>query len=176
MMTTSHNRVAARAQRTRAAPFPIPPAVDEELEWFFSVQKSEVEDETMGDEDEGYTAAAIAYRKIRVRLLEMEDRDAGVLKSAYRPGPWPAELHESLGRLTGVVVRLASAEIGWPEDSAEQDKLEARVGGYLERARIQSGVAALARFRPRATEFLKSAIQSYARERGRGPSLVPRMA
>jgi hypothetical protein len=175
-MMTSNHCIAAGAKGTRAAPFPISPAVDEELEWFFAVQNGDVEYESWGDEDGGYTAGAMAYRKIRIWLLEMEDRDAAVLKSAYTPGPWPAQLHETLGRLTGVVVRLASAEIGWPEDSAEQDKLEARAGAYLDRARVQSGTAPLTRFRSRATELLRSAIQSDARERGRGPSLAPRTA
>jgi hypothetical protein len=54
--------------------------------------------------------------------------------------------------------------------------LEARVGTYLERARVQSGIGVLARFRPRATEYLRTAIKSYARERGREPSVAPRMA
>jgi len=176
MTTMLNHPVETRAAGTKASPFPIPPVVEEELEWFFSVQKSHVDNESIGDEDGDRAAAAIAYRKIRVWLLEMEDRDAGVLKSAYAPGPWPRELHEAVGRLTGIVVRLASAEIGWPEDPSEQEMLEARVGTYLERARVQGGIGVLARFRPRATEYLRTAIKSYARERGREPSVAPRMA
>jgi len=176
MTTMLNHRVETQAHSTKASPFPIPPVVEEELDWFFSVPKGDVDDESVGDEDDGPVTAAMAYRKIRGWLVEMEDRDAGVLKSAYKPGPWPNELHQALGRLTGIVVRLASADVGWPEDASEQEMLEARVGICLVKERVQGGVASLARFRRRATEYLRNAIKSYARERGRGPSVAPRMA
>ena len=147
---------------------------DEELRWFFKMAEGEA-----GSTLDRRTVAlgfgrgsARAYRKIRGWLLAMTDRDAGVLKAAYMVGPWPPGVRDELGRLSGVVVRLASAEVGWPDDSTEQQLLEAQVANQLEAARLRDGPAAFIRFRRRAKELLKTALRSYERERGDGPSAV----
>ncbi len=64
------------------------------------------------------------YWQIRKRLGRMGDPDAGVLGAAYAPRPWPRALRRELGRLTGIVVRLASVDSGeWPEERNAQDVL-----------------------------------------------------
>jgi hypothetical protein len=136
---------------------------DEELRWFFSVPVD-------------ITGGSRVYRQIRRWLLAIPERDAGVLKAAYTPGPWPDGLGAALGRLTGILVRLVSAEAGWPEQSWDRDLLEARTAKHLEASRAKVGSGVLAPYREQAIELLKTARNSYLRERGVEPCAVGRRA
>ena len=156
-------------------PFPPPGPADQELEWFFTMAESDMgarsnyaavldaaDDLTMEDRAE----AAHAQRQILKRLREVGDHDAGVLKAAYIARPWPLVLREGLGRVTGVLVRLACVDLGLPEDDAQLDALERRTADRLSVTLAQQGHAGLAKFHPRALAFLERAFRSYVRERG----------
>ena len=156
-------------------PFPPPGPADQELEWFFTMAESDMgarsnyaavldaaDDLTMEDRAE----AAHAQRQILKRLREVGDHDAGVLKAAYVARPWPLVLREGLGRVTGVLVRLACVDLGLPEDDAQLDALERRTADRLSVTLAQQGHARLAKFHPRALAFLERAFRSYVRERG----------
>ena len=109
------------------------PAVDEELQWFFSVEDgdfvsssnfgrmlSSVTEDGEWRTPEDHARAAQTHRVIRSRLKRIHDRDAGVLQCAYLPRPWPVRLRKELGRLTGIVVRLACDRQTWPIERGRQ--------------------------------------------------------
>jgi hypothetical protein len=94
-------------------------------------------------------------------LLGLSDHDAGVLQTAYTPRPWPPTLRKELGRLTGIVVRLASAAREWPTEKSEQDLLEVRVAKRLDLALVTVGRDAFAAYRTSARALLNRALAAY---------------
>jgi hypothetical protein len=149
-------------------------SADRELEWFFTMAESDMGLRSnylhlLGEPEnsmEDRAEASHAQRTMRRRLMEVGDHDAGVLQVAYRARPWPMPLRKELGRLTGVVVRLASADIGLPDDDGELDSLERRTADWLNEAVERKGKAGIERFRPKAAALLMSAFRAYVRERG----------
>jgi hypothetical protein len=84
-----------------------------------------------------------------------------VLQAAHVVRYWPAELHHELGRLTGVVVRLACAldarELDW-EELLKVEEVRARW--------LIGGRETLLRLRREATARYARAIRAYLVVRG----------
>jgi hypothetical protein len=172
---------AVHALRTR-------PAFDVELEWWFNRAESDMGVQSTFEQSivprrqrrddpipEAATHAATAYRQIRGWLLAIPDRDAGVLQAAYESRPWPPRLYDDLGRLTGVVVRLACALDAWPEDRRMQQALEQARAELLAHdfARYRGlAFGPVVRLRRRAEKRFVRAHHAYALVRGPGPCLV----
>ena len=116
------------------------------------------------------------YWLIRKRLLGLSDHDAGVLMAAYAPRPWPPGLRDALGRLTGVVIRLASAGAGWPSGRPAQDVLEVRVARQLDIALGTGGREVFAAYRTSARALLGRAIAAYRVAREGEPAVAWRRA
>ena len=116
------------------------------------------------------------YWLIRKRLLGLSDHDAGVLMAAYAPRPWPPGLRDELGRLTGVVVRLASAGAGWPSGRPAQDVLEVRVARQLDLALATVGREVFAAYRASARALLGRALRAYRAARDAEPAGAGRRA
>jgi len=154
---------------------------DRELEWFFTLAESDMGDRsnymeslvhvaphldgdtTMDDRAE----AAHAQRTMLRWLRELDDFDAGALEAAYVARPWPLRLREELGRLTGVVVRLAVVKSGLPADAHRLATLEQRTALQLNEALCTpAGEASVRGFVDQATPILRQAFTAYERERG----------
>jgi hypothetical protein len=155
---------------------PVGPA-DRELEWFFTMAECDmglrsnftaILPDPPDSSIETGAEAVHAHRRILRWLTDVGDPDAGVLEAAYAARPWPLRLREELGRVTGVVVRLATAEDGMPDDDAQLDALERRTAERLNDALALRGADALARFRGRGLVLLRRAFIAYERARG-GP-------
>ena len=108
-------------------------AVEEELEWFFNTAESDMGAQSnfmamigraTPRSPEDAVEACRRYRRIRAWLKAIVDSDAGVLQAAYELRDWPVVLQDKLGRLTGVVVRLACALDRWPDPRAAQQARE----------------------------------------------------
>jgi hypothetical protein len=157
-------------------PFTPSGNADKELEWFFTMAESDMGDRSnymamVGEHDpqddiEARAESAHAQRAIVRWLWEVGDRDAGVLKAAYAARPWPLALREELGRVTGIVVRLASAEVGLPDEDAALDDLERRTADRLAETLARLGRSGLERHEAKARSLLGGAFASYVRERG----------
>jgi hypothetical protein len=158
--------------------------VDEELRWFFSVHDGlrgspffeELAARRHPEVPESDDHEARVYRQIRERLLGLSDHDAGVLKAAYTPRPWPPRLRDELGRLTGIVVRLASAETEWPSETSEQELREVKVAKRLDLAVVTVGREVLAAYRTPARALLKRAVGAYRAARDAEPTAGGRRA
>ena len=135
---------------------PLPPVgvADEELRRFFAIFDGRRWSSVLEDRED--------YRVVIARLRRLDEHHAGVLRAAYTPRSWPEGLREELGRLTGVVVRLASAEMGWPSEQWDQEMLEVRVATQLEVARAASGRVVFAPYRTHARALLRRALAAYA--------------
>jgi hypothetical protein len=164
------------------------PAADVELEFFFN--EAEV---AMGirsnylrmlgpllvaqdhPSPEDAAEAAHAYRRIRGWLRAIPDADAGVLQAAYEVQPWPERLHGELGRLTGVVARLACALDPWPYDRRSQQLVERARAEWLS-AQCGAGLTwsfvPLVKLRRAAELRFAKAHHAYQVARGHGPCLV----
>jgi hypothetical protein len=168
-MPTHHTLTPSLTDR-----FVVPCKLDFELGWFF-----EKHEDAMGSPADPTNLDRvwehIAYKTIRRWLCALDDYEAGVLRCAYASGPRPPHLEKRLGNLTTLVVRLASAEEGWPEDASERDKLEARVAARLEEEHARDEWRAVLRHARTASELLRAAVKAYSRERGRGPCMVQRV-
>lgn len=163
------------------------PIVDRELEWFFNRAESDMglrsnfastvlvdpDDERSTPEDAA--EAAHAYRRIRGWLLALGDADAGVLQVAYEVRPWPRALYDELGRLTGVVVRLACALDPWPPNRDAQVLVEMARAEWLAKGAGSYrayGVGPLVRLRREGELRFTRAHHGYNNVRGAGPCLV----
>jgi hypothetical protein len=156
--------------------FPRKGPADTELEFFFSMADSAMgvrsnfaamirkEKDTM----DTFAEAARALRLIRGLLRRLGSFDAGVLSAAYLARRWPLALREELGRVTGVVVRLACVDVGLPDDDDALADLELRTAARLGEALDRRGKPALARYREQGLTLLRRAFESYERARG-GP-------
>jgi hypothetical protein len=119
--------------------------------------------------------AAHAYRTIRAWLRAIDDRDAGVLQAAYEVRLWPIHLYDDLGRLTGIVVRLACAAGAWPADRRAQQAMEMARAEVLasECCRCRgTSVHPLLRLRREAEKRFARASHAYAVVRGERPCAV----
>jgi hypothetical protein len=152
---------------------------DAELEWFFTMAESDMGARsnftTMVGQHDGRSIdmraeAARARRTILEWLVEIRDPHAGVLQAAYEARPWPLALREALGRTTGVLARLASADGGgFPDDEGSRALLDLQAADRLTRALVLRGATALEPFRLRAGVLLRGAFLAYERARG-GPA------
>jgi hypothetical protein len=112
------------------------PSVDEELDWFFNRAECDMGvssnfEQALGPKSpsaqrspEDAAEAAHRYRRIRTWLKAIADSDAGVLQAAYEVRDWPVALFDELGRLTGIVVRMACALDGMHYDRKLQQLIE----------------------------------------------------
>jgi hypothetical protein len=115
-------------------------AIEEELEWFFNTAESDMGARSnfmamigraVPITPEDAVEACSRYRRIRAWLKGIMDSDAGVLQAAYELRDWPVVLYDKLGRLTGIVVRLACALDRWPDQRGAQQALEMIRAGWL---------------------------------------------
>ena len=164
------------------------PAFDVELEWFFNRAECDMGirstfEATLGarcprpglPSPEETVEAAHAYRILRGWLRAIDDRDAGVLQAAYEARPWPVPLDDDLGRLTGIVVRLACAVGTWPEDRRAQQAMEMARAEVLASECFPcrgTGFDPLMRLRREAAKRFARAIHAYAVVRGERPCAV----
>jgi hypothetical protein len=193
-MKATRERPAAGVHALRTKPSPgvhalrTKPAFDMELEWFFNRAECDMGlrstfEATLGARcprpgaptPEETVEAARAYRTIRRWLLAIDDRDAGVLQAAYEVRPWPLHLYDELGRLTGVVVRLACALGTWPEDRRAQQAMEMARAEVLAAECFQcrgTSFSPIVRLRREAEKRFARASHAYAVVRGKGPCAV----
>jgi hypothetical protein len=152
------------------------PTVEAELEWFFTMAESSMgcrsnfaeaaarvrptEDPPSAEDD----AEAARHRaRVRALLHAIPSKHAGVLQTAYEPRPWPLGLRDELGRLTGIVVRLACSEMGIPGDG---QRVEMLLASELERRRTaEPADDRTAKLRHRAERLFGAALRAYGRER-----------
>ena len=162
--------------------------VDAELDWFFNRAECDMGNRSNYEAVLGKYAAtprlptpedaaeaSHAHRTIRGWLKAIADSDAGVLQAAYVMRPWPEKLYDELGRITGVVVRLACALDRWPEDRAGQERVEMARARWLE-SRCANGcgrsLAPLQKLRRDGEVRFARAHHAYAVVRGRRPCLA----
>jgi len=164
------------------------PIVDTELDWFFNRAECDMgvssnfhdvlqprleRSERVTPEDAA--EASHAHRTIRRWLLAIPDSDAGVLQAAYEQRDWPSSLVDELGRITGVVVRIACALDRWPAERPAQRVVEMARAHWLEshcskwRGR---GFETLLRLRREGEVRFAKAHHAYAIVRGQGPCLA----
>jgi hypothetical protein len=155
-------------------------AADVELEWFFTMAACdvglrsnflEVLHPTLVPSAEDRVEALRAQRIIERRLSRLSAFDAGVLQAAYVARPWPVALRETMGRSTGVLVRLAAAEAvdgHLPQSDTTLDALERRVGETLTLQLAQSGLATMSWVHAKASVLLRQAFAGYVTARGGG--------
>jgi hypothetical protein len=155
---------------------PTGPA-DIELEWFFTMAESDMGSRSnfgasVGDppqdSPESCAEAARAARIIEGRLQRIGELHAGVLTAAYRARPWPLRLREALRRVTGVVVRIGSAEQGLPDDLGERDALDLRTATWLADALARGDRQGFSGLELRARVLLRAAVVAYQQVRGGG--------
>jgi hypothetical protein len=119
-------------------------AIDDELDWFFNRAECDMGNQSnylamLGPYGPGSAipspedAAEASHRARRIRrwLTSITSPDAGVLQCAYELRNWPVVLWDRLGRLTGIVVRLACALDGLPEDRDLQRVIETARAEWL---------------------------------------------
>ena len=155
-------------------------AVDDELDWFFNRADCDMGDQSnylamLGRHGPGSAipspedAAEAAHRARRIhrRLMAMASSDAGVLQCAYELRDWPVVLWDKLGRLTGVVVRLACALDRLPADRATLRILEqARADWLAEQAALATVDPTWSRLRREAERRFARGHQAYVLLRG----------
>jgi hypothetical protein len=148
---------------------------DRELEWYFTMAESDMGVRSnymamirQAGDDSLDTCAEAARAQTRVTkwLTALGDHDAGVLKAAYVARPWGLVFREAFGRATGVIVRLAAAEVGLPDDDAELDRLEIRTAERLSAIFRSRGARGIEPHRTKALALLQRAYGSYVRQRG----------
>jgi hypothetical protein len=144
--------------------------IESELEWFFDCREKNEKPVLAADASPSWEA--IAYQTIDGWLSAIDAYDAGVLEAAYGNGPRPRGLLHRLGRLTGVVVRLASLDAGWPPEKQEQRRLEERTAKRLDEEYPGRRPRTVRRYVEPAAGLLRTAVRAYSDERGRGPSMV----
>jgi hypothetical protein len=162
-----------------------------ELEWFFTMAESDMglrsnymemlvllrHREPVGDALERHVEAVAAHRTVLRRLSGTRGGapcHAGILQAAFAARPWALGLREHLGRATGVAVRLATAEVGLPDDDRKLDALERRTADRLADALQRRGPRELEPLRRRAQALYAAAFAAYERVRGDGPCVMGR--
>ena len=130
----------------------VPSALDLELAWFIDERlRTETTPWRIDPDDPDQRWEQTALTAIGGWLRALDPYDADILRCAYTPSDpgW-----RSLGRLTGVFARFASAEPGWP------DAIDWR---------------SAMRHVCTAAEVFRAALRAYARERGPGPCMRHRV-
>ncbi len=153
--------------------------VDDELDWFFNCAECDMGDQSnylamLGRLGPGSripspeAAVAVAHRArcIRGWLRAMNPVRAGVLQCAYDLRNWPIVLWDALGRLTGVVVRLACALDPLPADRRSLEVIEMARAGWLA-AQCRDGIVGetVVRLRREAESRFSDALREYIRLR-----------
>jgi hypothetical protein len=160
-------------------------SLDDELEWFFNRAECDMGDQSnylamLGRHGPGSAipspedAAEAAHRARRIRgwLTAMESADAGVLQCAYELRAWPVVLWDELGRLTGVVVRLACALDALPQDRQAQRIIESvRAAWLAEQCAGATVDSTLSRLRREGQARFARAHHAYSVLRGDAPPL-----
>jgi hypothetical protein len=156
------------------------PSIDEELDWFFNRAECDMGvssnyEQALGARSasahrtpEDAADAAHRCRRIRNWLKAIVDSDAGILQASYELRPWPVALFDQLGRLTGIVVKLACALDLLHSDRDRQRLIEMARAEWL----VSSGApmrlnASLCRIRREAEVRFVRAHRSYSIVRGR---------
>jgi hypothetical protein len=119
--------------------------------------------------------ASHAQRRIRGWLLAIPNADAGVLQAAYEQRDWPGSLVDELGRITGVVVRIACALDPWPAEQAAQRMVETARAHWLDSHCSKGrgrGFETLLRLRREGEVRFAKAHHAYAVVRGIGPCIA----
>jgi hypothetical protein len=154
--------------------------VDRELDWFFNRAECDMGNQSnylgmLGRHGPGSAmpspedAAEAAHRARRINdcLTAMDSADAGVLRCAYELRDWPVPLWDALGRLTGVVVRLACALDRVPDTRHELQFLErARASWLTEVCSCAPTDSTLLRLKFEAQARFARAHREYSRLRG----------
>jgi hypothetical protein len=155
-------------------PYVVPSNIEYELEWFFARGERDMKEGKPWDPFRRWST--IAHRIIGGWLSTMDEYDRDILRVAYAREPRPLQLQRKLGRVTTVVVRLAALEAGWPSDPIEQKAHEMRTATRLASEHVEHGPRTVRRFIGPAVGVLRTAVRSYARERGRGPAMTSRIS
>jgi hypothetical protein len=151
-----------------------------ELEWFFALSEADMglhsnfmdglvperHRENHETTLERRVRACSARRVILERFAAIGRTHAGVLQAAHTTRPWSALLQAELGALTGVAVRLATAEVGLPDDADALETLERRTADRLADTLLHLGGSALRDLRREAAALYHLALRAYERERG----------
>ena len=169
------------------------PLLERELSWFFTEAESAIAlpsninpgcptsfprgagarvvpaDDLMEDRVEAMHAAGTIERRLRA----MPEDHAVLLFAAFEPRLWPESLEAVFGRVTGIAVRLSIPRLETVRSSAELRAREDSAVLVLSRTLDCGGEPALALLRSRARVAYVSALRTYARVRGLGPSVVP---
>jgi hypothetical protein len=153
--------------------------VDDELDWFFNRAECDMGNQSnylamLGRHGPGSAIpspedaaeAAHRFRRIRGWLRGMDSSDAGVLQCAYELRAWPAVLWDQLGRLTGVVVRLACALDPLPDDRRALEVFEMARADWLAQGLRTGDDATLIRLRREAQARFARAHDAYGVLRG----------
>jgi hypothetical protein len=154
--------------------------IDAELDWYFNQSACDMGAQSnylamLGLEGPGSAIpspedaveAAHRARIIRDRLRAMRSGDAGVLQCAYELRAWPVVLWDALGRLTGVVARLATALDPQPEDHDALQAIEMARAEWLARECERAGAhRELTSLRRVAEVRFATAHRAYAALRG----------
>ena len=164
------------------------PIVDTELDWFFNRAECDMGVRSNfhavlsgqlapseGVTPEDAAEASHAQRRIRGWLLAIPNADAGVLQAAYEQRDWPGSLVDELGRITGVVVRIACALDPWPAEQAAQRMVEPARAHWLDSHCSKGrgrGFETLLRLRREGEVRFAKAHHAYAVVRGHGPCLA----
>jgi hypothetical protein len=163
-------------------------SLDDELDWFFNRAECDMGNQSnylamLGRYGPGSAmpspedAAEAAHRARRIRgwLRAMASSDAGVLQCAYELRDWPVVLWDALGRLTGVVVRLACALDVLPEDRRALQLLEMARADWLVAQSAHAAVdTTVIRLRRAAQARFAQAHHAYTVVRGDTPRLGTR--
>jgi hypothetical protein len=160
-------------------------SLDDELDWFFNRAECDMGNQSnylamLGRHGPGSLmpspedAAEAAHRARRIRgwLRAMASSDAGVLQCAYELRDWPVALWDALGRLTGVVVRLACALDGVLEDRKALQVIEMARADWLAEQTAHAAIdTTLIRLRREAQARFARAHEAYTVVRGDTPRL-----
>ena len=156
-------------------------ALDQELEWFWNRAECDMGVQSnylamLGRHGPGSQVplpedaveAAHKHRLMRGWLDAIGDIHAGVLRAAYELRAWPVPLWDEVGRLTGVVVRLACVGEVIPTDLRGLQALEmVRAAWLATHCPRASRDPAIARLRTEAEVRFAKAHFAYSVARGK---------
>ena len=158
-------------------------AIDQELEWFFSYAEAAMRRQSVGmlppyaataagaQGDDAVRAQALDLAfTVKQCLGALPGRHAEVLRAAYTPRTWPANVERAFPCLSAVVVRIALAADPWPTRSGKIG-LEQATAKRLATGLLAQKVA-VAHLRKRARRILGRAVVAYANRRALASSLT----
>jgi hypothetical protein len=158
--------------------------VEAELDWFFNRAECDMGVQSnylamLGlhgpgsnvPSPEDAVLAAHRFRHILRWLKAIDTADAGVLQCAYELRAWPIPLWDRLGRLTGIVVRIACAMAPLPGARDALQAIEMARADLLAVRCARAGIdAELHAMRREAEARFAHAHQAYSAVRGEGGS------